>query len=135
MWFCSIFGAVLLEFLFLQLYKTNLFVACESIRFSSGFSGSSFEFHPLGTDQGLLAAKSCVAKKGLTIPIIELVSAHLASNLVAKVKDAVQGQPIISLYGWLDRTVVLHWIKGGGSIYEWLADPESWPTEILTEPS
>ena len=39
------------------------------------------------------------------------------------------------LFAWLDRTVVLHWIKGGGSIYEWLADPESWPTEILTEPS
>ena len=99
-------------------------------------------------------------------------------------KDALQGQPIRSLYGWLDSKVVLHWIKGGGSIYkqfvanrvikinersyiswryvstdqnsadvgsrgcdgakltnlwrkgpEWLADPESWPPEIPTEPS
>ena len=103
MWFCSIFGAVLLEFLFLRFYKTNLFVACESIRFSSGFSGSSFEFHPLGTDQGLLAAKSCVAKKGLTIPRLELVM-HIASNLVANMKDTLPDQPISTVCGWLDST-------------------------------
>ena len=104
MWLCSIFGAVLLEFLFLRFYKTNLFVACESIRFSSGFSGSSFEFHPLGTDQGLLAAKSCVAKKGLTIPRLELVMVHMASNLVANVKDTLPVQPISTVCGWLDST-------------------------------
>ena len=139
---------------------------------------------PSGTNQGLLAAKSRLAKKGLTIPRLELVSAHMASNLVANVKDALQDQPIRSVYGWLDTTVALHWIKGGGSIYkqfvanrvskirekdyitwrhgntdqspadvgsrgcdraklpnlwlkgpEWLASPESWPAEILTEPS
>ena len=110
MWFCSIFGAVLLEFLFLQFYKTNLFVACESIRFSSGFSGSSFEFHPLGTDQGLLVAKSGVAKKGLTIPRLELVMVHMASNLVANVKDTLPVQPKSTVCGWLDSTVALHWI-------------------------
>ena len=139
---------------------------------------------PSGTNQGLLAAKSRLAKKGLTIPRLELVSAHMASNLVANVKDALQDQPIRSVCGWLDSTVALHWIKGGGSIYkqfvanrvskirekdyitwrhvntdqnpadagsrgcdgaklpnlwlkgpEWLASPESWPAEILTEPS
>ena len=139
---------------------------------------------PSGTNQGLLAAKSRLAKKGLTIPRLELVSAHMASNLMANVKDALQDQPIRSVCGWLDSTVALHWIKGGGSIYkqfvanrvskirekdyitwrhvntdqnpadvgsrgcdgaklpnlwlkgpEWLASPESWPAEILTEPS
>ena len=108
----------------------------------------------------------------------------MASNLMANVKDALQDQPIRSVCGWLDSTVALHWIKGGGSIYkqfvanrvrkirgkdyitwrhvntdqnpadvgsrgcdgaklpnlwlkgpEWLASPESWPAEILTEPS
>ena len=110
MWFSSIFGAVLLGFLFLRFYKTNLFVACESIRFSSGFSGSSFEFQPLGTDQGLLAAMSCVAKKGLTIPRLELVMVHMGSNLVANVKDTLPDQPISTVCGWLDSTVALHWI-------------------------
>ena len=73
---------------------------------------------PSGTNQGLLAAKSHLAKKGLTIPRLELVSAHMASNLVANGKDALQDQPIRSVYGWLDSTVALHWIKGGGSMYK-----------------
>lgn len=108
----------------------------------------------------------------------------MAPNLVANMKDALQDQPIRSVYGWLDSTVALHWIKGGGNIYkqfvanrvskirekdyitrrhvntdqnpadvgsrgcdgaklpnlwlkgpEWLASPESWQAEILTEPS
>jgi len=74
-----------------------------------------------GTNQGLLAAKSCLAKKGLTIPRLEIVSGHMASNLVANVKDALQDQPTRSVYGWLDSTVTLHWIKGGGSIYKQFA--------------
>ena len=60
---------------------------------------------PSGTNQGLLAAKSRLAKKGLTIPRLELVSAHMASNLVANVKDALQDHSIRSVYGWLDSTV------------------------------
>ena len=60
---------------------------------------------PSGTNQGLLAAKSRLAKKGLTIPRLELVSAHMAPNLVANVKDALQDHSIRSVYGWLDSTV------------------------------
>ena len=52
---------------------------------------------PSGTNQGLLAAKSRLAKNGLTIPRLELVSAHMAPNLVANVKDALQEQPIRSV--------------------------------------
>ena len=35
----------------------------------------------LGVTQGLLAAKSRLAKKGLTIPQLELVQDHMAANL------------------------------------------------------
>ena len=42
-----------------------------------------------------------VLKKELRIPRLELVSAHMASNLVAKVKDALQYQPIRSV-SWMD---------------------------------
>ena len=34
-----------------------------------------------GTRKGLVAAKSHLAKKDLTIPRLELVSAHMAANL------------------------------------------------------
>ena len=71
-----------------------------------------------GTNQGLLAAKSRLAKKGRTIRGLELVSAHMAANLVENVKNALQGQPVRSVCGWLDSTVALHWIKGGGSAYK-----------------
>ena len=67
-----------------------------------------------GSNQRLLAAKACLAKKGLTIPRLELVSAHMAANLAENMKNALQGQPVKSVYGWLDSTVALQWIKGGG---------------------
>ena len=51
-----------------------------------------------------------VWQKGVTIPRLELVTAPMASNLVAKVKDALLDQPIRTVYGWLDSTVALHWI-------------------------
>jgi hypothetical protein len=38
---------------------------------------------PSGVSQGLVAARSRLAKQGLTIPRLELVSAHMAANLVS----------------------------------------------------
>ena len=67
-----------------------------------------------GVKQGLVAAKSRLAKKNLTIPRLELVAAHMAANLVDNVKHAIQGYPVRSVYGWSDSTVTLHWIKGRG---------------------
>jgi hypothetical protein len=37
-----------------------------------------------GTTQQLVAVKSRLAKKGLTIPRLELVEAHMATNLLIK---------------------------------------------------
>lgn len=71
-----------------------------------------------GVNQGLLGAKSCLAKKGLTTPRLELVCAHMEANLAENVKNALQGKPVRSLHGWLDSTVALHWIRGEGSAYK-----------------
>ena len=68
-----------------------------------------------GITQGLVTSKSRLAKKGLTTPRLELVAGHMATNLVDNVKEALQGFPIRSVYGWLDSSVALHWIKGGGN--------------------
>ena len=67
-----------------------------------------------GNSKGLVASKSRLAKKNLTIPRLELVSAHMASNLVDNVQQALEGFPVKRVFGWLDSTVALHWIRGNG---------------------
>ena len=45
--------------------------------------------------------------------IIELVSAHMVANLLVNVRQALDGMPVAGLYGWLDSTVALQWLRGG----------------------
>ena len=66
----------------------------------------------LGTTQCLVAAKACLAKGGLSIPCLELVAGHMATNLLMNARNALQGLPISNVYGWLDSTVALHWGSG-----------------------
>ena len=70
---------------------------------------------PSGITQGLVTSKSRLAKKSLTTPRLELVAGHMATNLEDKLKEALKGFPIGSVCGWLDSSVALHWIKGGGN--------------------
>ena len=67
-----------------------------------------------GVTQTLVAAKSRLAKRGLTIPRLELISAHMATNLIVNVKNALKDLPEPTIYAWLDSTVALHWILGNG---------------------
>ena len=75
-----------------------------------------------GVSKGLIAAKSRLAKKNLTIPRLELVSAHMAANLVDNVRTALERYPIKSVHGWSDSTVTLHWIKGGGTYKQFMTN-------------
>ena len=75
-----------------------------------------------GVSTGLTAAKSRLAKKSLTIPRLELVSAHMATNLVDNVQSALEGYPVNLVYGWLDSLVALHWIRGGGSYKQFVSN-------------
>ncbi|XP_028405771.1 uncharacterized protein LOC114528347 [Dendronephthya gigantea] len=74
-----------------------------------------------GVNPGLVAAKSRLAKKNLTIPRLELVSAHMAANLIDNVKNALS-YPVTSVFGWLDSTTALYWIKGNGNYKEFVAN-------------
>ena len=65
--------------------------------------------------QGLLASKSRLAKKGITIPRLELVAAHMSANIMDNTREALSGLPINRTVAWSDSTVALHWIKGDGS--------------------
>ncbi len=75
-----------------------------------------------GTTQQLVAAKSRLAKKGLTIPRLELVGAHMATNLLINLCNALDSIPTPQLYGWIDSTVALHWIKGNGQYKQFVAN-------------
>ena len=75
-----------------------------------------------GVSQGLVSARARLAKQGLTTPRLELVSAHIATNLLANVRNALDGFPIIQTYGWLDSSVALHWIKGGGEYKQFVTN-------------
>ena len=79
-----------------------------------------------GTDvnQGFVAAKARLVKKSLTIPRKELVAGrrHMSANLVRNVKKALENLPIRNVYGWLDSTVALHWIKGNGKYKQFVSN-------------
>ena len=77
---------------------------------------------PSGGSVGLVAAKARLAKQGLTIPRLELVAGHMAVNLIVNVKEALDGFPIGEMFCWLDSSVALHWIKGGGSYRQFVAN-------------
>ena len=67
-----------------------------------------------GVNQVLVSSRARLAKKGLTIPRLELVSGHMAVNVLSNVSEALEGFPVSVKYCWLDSTVALHWIRRPG---------------------
>ena len=68
-------------------------------------------YQPSVRNQELVLNESRISKKSLTIPGLELVSAHMASNLIENVKGALKRCNIRSITEWRDSTVVLHWLN------------------------
>ena len=50
----------------------------------------------------------------MTIPRLELIAAHMATNLAANIKEALPSQNIRSLTCWTDSTVALQRLKDKG---------------------
>ena len=76
----------------------------------------------LGDSEGLVAAKSCLAKQCPIIPRLELVSFHMATNLIVNVKESLEGFPVGEMFCWLHISVALHWIKGSGSYKQFVSN-------------
>ena len=74
------------------------------------------------TSQGLVTVKAPLAKKGLTIPRLELVSIHVAANLINNVRNALEGCAVKSVYGWTDSMVALYWMAGKGNYKQFVAN-------------
>ena len=70
---------------------------------------------PSKVNQGLVASKSRLSKKDITIPRLELIAAHMAANLATNIKAALKDLNIRSVIGRTDSTVVLHWLRDHGS--------------------
>ena len=77
---------------------------------------------PSVTNQVLVASKSHISKKNLTIPRLELVSAHMALNVIENVKAALKLCNISSTTGLGDTTVGLHWLKRQGIYKQFVAN-------------
>ena len=75
-----------------------------------------------GTTQGLVCAKSRLAKRNLTIPRLELVAGHTAVNLVTNVERAIDRDRVKAVHCWVDSTVALYWIKGQGDFRQFVAN-------------
>lgn len=67
--------------------------------------------HTSGITQGIVVAKARLAKQGLTIPHLELVTGHMAANVAANVGEALHGYPVNKVDCWSDSTVTLHYIR------------------------
>jgi hypothetical protein len=46
----------------------------------------------------------------------------MATNLMKNVQQALEGMPVTGTYGWLDSTVALQWLKGGGEYKQFVAN-------------
>ena len=68
-----------------------------------------------GISQRLVTAKSRLVKQGLTIPRLELMSGHMAVNLITNICQALEGLTLATNdHCWLDSSFALHWIADKG---------------------
>ena len=72
--------------------------------------------------QRLVASKARLSCRGLTIPRLELIWAHVATNLVDNVVTSLGEVEIRNVYGWCDSTTVLHRIMGNGSYKQFVSN-------------
>ena len=71
-------------------------------------------YQPPGVNQGLIASKSRLFKRDMTIPRLELIAAHTVTNSAANIREALLSQNIKSVTCWTDSTVVLQWLNDKG---------------------
>ena len=67
---------------------------------------------------GFLTSKSRIAKKNTSIARLELISGHMAANMVRNLCKALQGLPIQSVTVWMDSMVALYWITNPGKTWK-----------------
>ena len=85
-----------------QIERIELYVFGDASNNGVGATVPAVARQPSGVSQGLVTAKARLAKQGLTIPRLELVSAHMATNLITNVEKALEGFPVNgAMDGWI----------------------------------
>ena len=102
--------------------STELHVFGDASTYGVGAAVYSVVNQEDGINQTLVAAKARLAKRELTVPRLELISAHMAINLVINIRNALKELPVPMIYGWLDSTVALHWIVGNGQYRQFVSN-------------
>ena len=64
-------------------------------------------YQPSSVSQGLIASTSRLSKRDMTMPGLELIAAHMTTNLAANIREALPSQNIRSVTCWTDNTVIL----------------------------
>eukprot|EP00794_Sanderia_malayensis_P013528 gene13528-biopygen10795 len=73
-------------------------------------------------NQGLLVAKSRLAKRDLSIPRLELVACHMTSNLLHNTIEALSQFKVQEIYAWTDSTVCLYWLQERGKYKQFVSN-------------
>ena len=68
-----------------------------------------------GTVQGLLTSKSRISKRNTTMPRLELVVGHMATNMANNVQKALTRWPVGCVTKWMDSAVALYWLMNAGN--------------------
>ena len=67
-------------------------------------------WQPSGIKQVLIASKSRLSKKQLTMKRLESAAAQMVANLADNIESYLANYSIREVYGWLNSTVVLDWL-------------------------
>ena len=65
---------------------------------------------PSGIKKVLIASKSRLSKKQLTMKRLESAAAQMVANLADNIESYLANYSIREVYGWLNSTVVLDWL-------------------------
>ena len=78
---------------------------CDSSGKGTAVAVYAVMYQESGIHQSLLAANARLAKKGLTMPRLELISAYMGANIVDNITSAFEGYVVRSVFCvWMDRT-------------------------------
>ena len=64
--------------------------------------------------QVLIASKSKLAKRNLTIPCLELIAMQMSANSSQIIKKSLNNQSVRNFWPWPDSAVILSWLKDKG---------------------
>ena len=101
-----------------KINKVHLHVFADASNVACSAATIAVIEHSSGVIKGLLTSKSRISKRNTTIARLELVSGHMAANMVKNILSALKLWPIASVTVWMDSMVALYWICNPGKSWK-----------------